>query len=256
MTAARDPTDTEGRLGRLLVERGRLDEAALARAGRVADQGGEPLHGVLVKLGLVAEGDLAEALAEVLGLGLVQGEDYPAAPLEGLEASVKFLEDSRLVPIAETEGGLVVAAADPLDGFAVHALEVAAGRPVLLRVGVPAEIEAALARLYGERPASLGDIVTTDADRSAEADVERLRDLASEAPVIRIVNLLIARAVEARASDSWRVRPNLSVVASYASISRRASSNLPIRSRIIERRLRGCRVVRQADACSPWAPRL
>ena len=80
-------------------------------------------------------------------------------------------------------------------------MQLFAGKPVQVRVGVPADIEAALERLFGsaggEVVQSLGDMT----ELGAEDDVERLRDLASEAPVIRFVNRLIARAVELRASD-------------------------------------------------------
>jgi general secretion pathway protein E len=199
---ARDDTDPPALVGQLLVERGRLDRASLTRATHVAASSGEPLHVVLVKLGMASERDMAETLAEALGLPLAGREDYPLEPVAELSVSVKFLKDARLVPLAECEAGLEVACADPLDGFAMRALEVAAGRPVLPRVGVPAEIEAALERLYSSGSSALREIIEAagGADE-AEEDVERLRDIASEAPVIRIVNLLIARAVESRASD-------------------------------------------------------
>ena len=95
--------------------------------------------------------------------------------------------------------------ADPLDVFARHAIAVAIGRPVAVAVAVPIELEAALERLYAELSDS-GDAAEMLADMVADAepaeeDAERLKDLASEAPVIRLVNQLIARAVETHASD-------------------------------------------------------
>jgi general secretion pathway protein E len=74
---------------------------------------------------------------------------------------------------------------------------------VLPWVGIPADIEAALERLFGRSGAD-GEIIQSvgeQSDLGAEDDVQRLRDLASEAPVVRIVNRLISRAVESRASD-------------------------------------------------------
>jgi general secretion pathway protein E len=93
--------------------------------------------------------------------------------------------------------------ADPLDDFTREAISAALGRPVAVAVAVPIELEAAFDRLYAEPEQEAGglfaEVVTTD--EPTEEDAERLKDLASEAPVIRLVNQLIARAVETHASD-------------------------------------------------------
>jgi general secretion pathway protein E len=95
-----------------------------------------------------------------------------------------------------------VAASDPLDDFIPAAIAAATGQRVVIEVAVPIELEAAFDRLYprrkdegdkGEESAAAGE--------AHEEDAERLKDLASEAPVIRLVNQLIARAVETQASD-------------------------------------------------------
>jgi general secretion pathway protein E len=94
--------------------------------------------------------------------------------------------------------------ADPLDDFAAEAVGMRLGLPVARAVATAAELEDALERLYGGGRGSLDEIASTAEtaeEEDTEADVARLRDQASEAPVIRIVNLLIAKAVEARASD-------------------------------------------------------
>ncbi|OLE32636.1 MAG: type II secretion system protein GspE, partial [Alphaproteobacteria bacterium 13_1_20CM_3_64_12] len=108
------------------------------------------------------------------------------------------------LPIADTPDNVILAMADPLDGFVSGSIAAALGRPVAIAVAVPIEFEAAFNRLYpesesGQGGAHSGDIVS-DAEPSEE-DTERLKDLASEAPVIRLVNQLIARAVETGASD-------------------------------------------------------
>jgi general secretion pathway protein E len=188
-----------------LVETGRLDRRGLERAQRLVVDGRESLLQVLAKLGLVAERDLAEAIADVLGLPLVGPRDYPERPLLEDRLSLRFLREARLLPIADTPGGVVVAMADPLDRYAEEAIALVVGQGVQRRVAVPAELEAALDRLYGGdsgEAASEGDAAEVTAELDAlDTDVERLRDLASEAPVIRLVNQIVSRAVEARASD-------------------------------------------------------
>ena len=191
-------------LGESLVQQGKLDAARLERARRLAQGEGERLDRVLTKLGLVTERDMAEALAAELDLPLVRAGDYPDSPLLEGEASTNFLKSARVIPLVDHPDELVLAMADPLDSYALKAMQLIAGKVVSARVAVPAEIEAAIDRLYGAESSTIGQIVEDigqEGRESAEEDIERLRDLASEAPVIRLVNLLISKAVEARASD-------------------------------------------------------
>ena len=191
-------------IGKLLIERGKLNAADLDRARRVQQESPERINVILTQLGLVSERDMAETLALYLDLPLVTAADYPTQAILEDQISTKFLKEYRIIPLADTAEGLVLAIADPLDAYAVNAMRLLAGKPVLPRVGVPAEIEAAFERLYGTSKASIENIfeeVASEEDEGTNEDIERLKDLASEAPVIRMVNLLISRAVEMRASD-------------------------------------------------------
>ncbi len=191
-------------IGKLLIERGKLNAADLDRARRVQEETPEQINVILTQLGLVSERDMAEALALYLDLPLVTAADYPTQVILEDQISTKFLKEFRTIPLADTAEGLVLAIADPLDAYAVNAMRLLTGKPVLPRVGVPAEIEAAFERLYGTSKASIENIleeVTSEEDEGTNEDIERLKDLASEAPVIRMVNMLISRAVEMRASD-------------------------------------------------------
>ena len=185
-------------LAAALVNRG-CDPRALERGRRVASDTGQRLDTVLLQLGLVSERQLAEAAAVVLETVVVGPEHYPAeVPAWAAALTPRFLRDARVVPLdAEPDGTLPIAVADPLDGFAPSAIAIAARGPVVVRVAVPVELEAALARLFPES----GDTQSDTDDGPVEEDAERLKDLASEAPVIRMVNQIIARAVEAGASD-------------------------------------------------------
>lgn len=190
-------------VGDWLTRRGKLAPAALERAQRLVRERGERLETVLIRLGLVAERDVADALAALLGLPLAEAADFPAEPVLPERINRKFLRHTRCLPLACGDDGLALAMADPLDAQAVEAVMLAVRQPVLRRVALPSDLEAAWERLYGEGRSSVGAIVDEIGGHldDAEDDVERLKDLASEAPVVRLVNLLIARAVEARASD-------------------------------------------------------
>jgi len=203
---AEDAADALARLGPALIGSGAVDQRTLERARRVATETGGRLDRVLTQLGLISERGLAEALAQLVGAPIVRPADYPETALFVDRLKPKFLRKAHALPIVETEGGAVLAMADPLDVFTRNAVAAALGRPVAVAVAIPIELEAAFDRLYsepgaedGDGEALLGDVIG-DAE-PAEEDAERLKDLASEAPVIRLVNQMIARAVETHASD-------------------------------------------------------
>jgi general secretion pathway protein E len=186
------------RLADLLVSQSHCDARTIERGRRVAADSGQRLDTVLIQLGLVSERGLAEAYAALLDTTLARPEDYPAEPLLPDRLAAKFLRHVRAIPLELDDEALVLAAADPLDPFLPAACAAATGRSVSLRVAVPIELEAAFARLYpdGDAPPE-----TAGGAEPLEEDAERLKDLASEAPVIRLVNQIIARAVESHASD-------------------------------------------------------
>jgi general secretion pathway protein E len=192
-------------LGTTLVESGAIDRRSLDRARRVATETGARLDQVLTQLGLMSDRGLAEALAQLIAAPVVGPADYPETPLFQDRLKAKFLRRARVLPIAASDDQATLAMADPLDGFSRNAVAAALGRPVTVAVAVPIELEAAFDRLYSELgdggdAEEMLDEVVPDAE-PAEEDAERLKDLASEAPVIRLVNQLIARAVETHASD-------------------------------------------------------
>ena len=206
MNAAIPLTATRKRLGEILVERGKLDASGLERALRLQQESGERLGALLVTLGLTAQRDVAEALAAQLGLPLVDAKGYPELPILEERISARFLRESRALPVREDEHELWLAMADPTDEYTIGAFRMVTGREVRPLVAIPTDLEAALERLYGTGRSAVGQIIgdveqRSGDDLSFDADVQQLKDLAAEAPVIRLVSLIITNALEARASD-------------------------------------------------------
>ena len=197
-------TDTYALFADSLVRKGKAREAEINRARRLAAQtDDQALPALLMKLGIVSERDVAESLAEVSGLALVAAADYPeASPLPDTVAT-RFLKENRIVGLAASDEAFEVAVADPMEQSLLGALALACEKPVRPKVGLPSEIERAIDQQLGAGRTLMGqleDNFGTD-EEIDEADVEHLKDLASEAPVIRMVNLIMQRAVESRASD-------------------------------------------------------
>ncbi len=205
--AAPETTDYQPRpvkLGPYLVASGKLTPSALERAERLSADAGESLPLVLSRLGFLSERDLAEALAGMLGLPLANPDDYPMEPVLEDLFSRRFLKESRIIPLAERSDGIAIAMADPFDAYCLSAVAFATGKPALPMVATPGDIGSAYDRLYGDGKSEISQILEQTAehqDSGESEDAERLKDIASEAPVIRLVNVLITRAVESRASD-------------------------------------------------------
>ncbi|MGH8644606.1 MAG: type II secretion system ATPase GspE [Gammaproteobacteria bacterium] len=190
------------RLGEFLVKQGRLPKRALSQTLRLPEAQEENFSVLLVRLGLVAERHVAEALAELLAAPLVEKKDFPSIPLLEDRLSVRFLKEAKTVPFAESENSITVAMAAPQDQFTIDALRMALGKPVIPRTGVQSEIEEAIERLYGAGQSDIAQIANSiDRATTDDEDVQHLKEMASEAPVVRLVNLIINRAIEQRASD-------------------------------------------------------
>jgi len=189
-------------LGAYLASRGLVEPKGIERARRVAGESGGRFDAVLTQLGLLSDKGLAEAFAALLGIGRAEAGDYPEAAVLPERLRAKFLRKARVLPLGCDEACVILAMADPRDGFTIAAVAAAAGRRVEIRVGLPIDIEAGLARLYsGGETIAARAASGADSGQPFEEDADRLKDMASEAPVVRLVNQIIARAVETKASD-------------------------------------------------------
>ena len=199
-----DGGPTDEALAAWLVEQQRLRVGDVDRSRRLARSEELPLVAVLLRLGVITDRDFAEALSALTGLPLVAAEELPdvlGLP-EGL--SSRFMKEARVLPLMEDDSVLRLVMVDPRDDFVRSAVSLATGVSPRLAIGLPSEIAAALERAAvaggGVGPESLAAGVDSS-DEVREEDIEHLRDMASEAPVIRLVNLILQRAVESRASD-------------------------------------------------------
>ena len=191
--------------GEILVEHGKLDSVNLARARALNGDASEAqLALTLTKLGLVSGRDIADALAAKLGLPIVEAKDYPELPLLEEQVSLRFLKEAQALPLHEDDSRLVVAMVDPGDRYVIDSFRLVTGKEIDVRIANPADLENAFQRLYGSGETELAQIVgelDTGAEAVAADDVAHLKDMASEAPVIRLVNLILGHALELRASD-------------------------------------------------------
>jgi len=163
----------------------------------------ETFTAFLLRLGLVAERELARAWASLLGVPLIDADQAPPVLEAPPPLTVRFLEHFQLVPLSQDpDGTLHVLLANPADPYPLEAIAYACECPLRVSIGLRADIQAMIERYYGQGRSAMGAIAQgMGNDSDSPDDIEHLKDLASEAPVIRLVNLIIERAVELRASD-------------------------------------------------------
>ena len=182
-----------------IVERNLLDAGAADRARGALRRSGHSIETVLTELGLMSEAAVVTAQADFLQLHIARREEFPEEPVSVEGLSPDFLRAAGLLPLAIEGDELIVGTARPLDTGTIRSVAFCIDMPVRVRVAARSEIEAALKSLYGDGVAeAAGNQGRMD---GAEDDLERLKDFAREAPVIRLVSRLVSQAAEVGASD-------------------------------------------------------
>ncbi len=184
--------------GEVLREKGLVSEEDLSNALALQKESGDRIGKILSDLGFVSERDVLAALSEHMGVAIFSG-DYPAVPIEADRLSYRFLRAATALPVHLEGDVLSLAMADPLDTETRSAIGQRTGYRLEIYLASAANIVDQLDRLYGEDDSDR--LIETLGEAVGDDDIEQLRDLASEVPVIRMVNLIISRAVESRASD-------------------------------------------------------
>ena len=186
-----------------LQERNKLSASELKKAERVQKTSlAESLPQLLVKLGLCSELDVADAFVESGHFEKVTPEQYPLEMQLPETVSLRFLKNYHIIGLQHTDDAMTVAMIDPEDQFTINGLRLATGKPIIAKVGLLSEIDAALDVQYGEDKSKMDKLIADSAtDDLGEEDLAHLKDLASEAPVIKMVNLIMQRAIETKASD-------------------------------------------------------
>ena len=194
-------------LEQLLLEQGRVSADDLRKVKRLQHERGERLERLLLDLGFISEDDLRPLLSSYLGVEAVHRRDFPQVPVPLGSLNVKFLKHAKVMPLGQTNGTLTVAMADPADYYTIQGLQLATGLEIDPRLARERDVLEGLETAYGNGTPTESGSSTEAAEAEFEylsddeEDVNHLRDLASEAPVIRFVNMTINRALEQRASD-------------------------------------------------------
>ncbi len=191
-------------LGEILVQERVTTAEAVEQALARGQATGERLGEALVAMGAVTSEDVLRALAKQQNLAFLSREELPSALPLVKNLSPKYLRQYTVCPVSVENGLLTVATADPLNPVIVDDLRQFTGFNVKIVVSPAEAITEAIDRTYDGAATPLQRIVEgMEEERGPEGDedINHLRDMAFEAPVVRLVNLLIESAIDGEASD-------------------------------------------------------
>ena len=138
----------------------------------------------------------------------LSSEEFPKVPFVIDGISTRFFRENKIIPVELKNNVLKVIMSDPDNQEIIEALKVASAADVVVYTGDPGAIEDHIAKFYSQETQNINRIIEGIEEEDLEfvgdeeqEDIGHLKDLASEAPIIKLVNLFITRAVESRASD-------------------------------------------------------
>ncbi|MCC6348243.1 MAG: Flp pilus assembly complex ATPase component TadA [Candidatus Eisenbacteria bacterium] len=197
------------RLGEILIERGRLSPEQVQQALRSRLDNRERLGQTVTRLGFMTEAEVVAVLGEQFSLPVADNERLSHADRAAVQLVPETLAREALVlALSRTDNTLEVAVGDPLDVVALDHLRALTGCQLKVWVARPSEVRETIDSFYSELRASehLGEILdkidlTRGGDQEQDVDLAQLRQQVEDAPVVRLVNLMIAEAIDQRASD-------------------------------------------------------
>jgi general secretion pathway protein E len=193
--------------GQELLEKGVISQEELATALSLQNQSADRIGKLFIDIGAISEADLTAHLSEYLGIPYLAAEELPEVPVLEGTFSVQFMRECKFIPVSlEEDKKLVLAMANPQDYSTLDTIRIYTGFQNLQVFLAPENaVLDLIEKFYGTQTSTLDRIVEDieggDLGSEEMEDVEHLKDLASEAPVIRLVNLIMSRAIESRASD-------------------------------------------------------
>ena len=193
---------------RILLRNNTLTEKALGEIKSNQLQTGHYLGKTLVDHGYINANVLLETLSKELSLPFLSFEDFPKSqlPIKEISISEAFLKEKTVFPVHLKDNTLTLAVFDPFDLHTIENLKVSLGKNIKIFLSTEQTIIEAIETYYGEGESTMGRMVGSIKEdenniTDTDLDTDHIRDMASEAPVIKLVNHIISKATEMGASD-------------------------------------------------------
>lgn len=200
-------------LGELLVDDKLITERQLLKAVEHGKKTGESLHRTLVTMGFVNEKDITEVLGKQMGVSFVDLDTYDLDPELARSIPEHLAQRYKVIPVGQKDSKLTLAMVDPLNVIAIDDIRLITGFDIEPVIATEDSIIKAINRQFGST--DLAEVQETVKDISAtefgplevedaadeEIALDKLKELVDEAPIVRVVNLIISQAINDKASD-------------------------------------------------------
>ena len=198
------------KIGEILIEDKGVSKEAFDRALLLQKEERKRIGEILIQEGLIKEHDLLDALSIQFNMPYfkkIEGNGVDSAIISALP--INFAKRNKLVPIEVKRGKMIVAMADPINIQPLDDLRVLFDLHIESVISTEREIQSAINRYYEQASNSPEEVIqdmngedsTQILSELEEAEAEDLLDVTSEAPVIKLVNLILSQAIKSRASD-------------------------------------------------------
>lgn len=200
-------TKDKKKIGEILLEQGVINEERLEWGIKEQVNTKELIGEALVRLGLLLEEDLMKALSQQLGIPYLPFSEYPKVFPDNIELPVKFMKQYKVVPLGVYDNKMKIAMSNPLDPYVLDTLRLVSKRDLDIYLSTEKDILEAIEQFFGGGSTRMAKIIEDireeeyEISLESEEDVHHLRDMALEAPIIKLVNLIISKGVDERASD-------------------------------------------------------
>ncbi len=200
-------------LGSLLVNEGFITERQLEKAKADSERRGEPLQRTLVSMGFVSDKDIVESMGKQMGVAFVDLDRIELDTDLARSIPEHLAQRYKVIPVAQKDNRLTLAMVDPLNVLAIDDIRLITGFDIEPVIGTEEEILKAIARLFGvtdmvavedqvkEISATEFGAMEVEDEVEEEIALDKLKELVDEAPIVRVVNLIISQAINDKASD-------------------------------------------------------
>lgn len=211
MNSVDQQNDSSLMFGEILVKRAFCKQEDIEQGLEVQERVGGRIGGILLNLGAITEEQLLGTLSLQFDIPLFRHTKHSLKPLFPEGVKVSFLRHFKLCTMTTVENESWLVVSNPLALEAIGRVELSLGKELPLLLGSEAEVEDLLNSLEHET----GELTQDNANLVFDDEIEKLKELASEAPVIKLVNRVVSLAVESRASDIhfelFKVKPRVRI---------------------------------------------
>ncbi|MFP4496671.1 MAG: type IV-A pilus assembly ATPase PilB [Vulcanimicrobiota bacterium] len=207
------PRSMDKDIGELLVDGGFITSRQLERAKVRVEKSNESLQKILVQMGFVSDKDITEVIGQQMGVDFVDLDEFDLPPELARSIPEHLAQRYKVIPVAQKENKLTLAMVDPLNVLAIDDIRLITGFDIEPVIATEESINKSINQQYGvtdlaEVQETVKDISATDfgpmeveEDSEEEIALDKLKEMVDEAPIVRVVNLIISQAITDKASD-------------------------------------------------------